>query len=298
MRLLSFSVNGAATYGVQAKGGVLDLRATDPSFPKTLRGFVALGEPVMEHARSLLAEAQPSDLLGLDAITHLPVLPDPSKFICLGLNFTDHAAEGGFDIPSYPALFMRASSSLIADGAPLVRPRASNTFDYEAELGVVIGKKGRHISEADALDHVFGYTVFNDGSVREYQRKTHQWTAGKNFDGTGALGPAIVTTDELPEGMAGMRIQSRLNGEVLQDSSLSDMIFSVARTVSILSEIMTLEPGDVIAMGTPAGVGHARRPQLWMKPGDVCEIEIEGLGILRNPVVDEPSAAPITQAAE
>ena len=152
---------------------------------------------------------------------------------------------------------------------------------------VIVGKGGRHIDEADALDHVFGYTVFNDGSIRDYQRRTHQWTPGKNFDATGAVGPVVVTPDELPGGADGLRIQSRLNGETMQDANTSDMMFKVDQTIAILSEVMTLEPGDMIAMGTPPGVGHARKPPVWMKPGDVVEAEIEGIGVLRNPIIDE-----------
>lgn len=224
------------------------------------------------------------------AVTDItPALPvaRPGKIVCLGLNFAEHAREGGYDVPDYPAMFLRASTSMIPSQAPMVLPTASQTFDYETELMVIIGKGGRHIAEADALDHVFGYTTFNDGSVREYQRKTHQWTAGKNFDGTGAVGPVVVTPDEVPDGASGLRISTRLNGRYLQDSNTSDMIFTVARTVAIVSEIMTLEPGDMIAFGTPPGVGHARKPQVWMKAGDVVEVEIEGIGICRNAIVAE-----------
>ncbi|MCL4674683.1 MAG: fumarylacetoacetate hydrolase family protein [Pararhodobacter sp.] len=223
----------------------------------------------------------------LAQITPTPLLERPGKIVCLGLNYAEHAREGGYDVPDYPAMFLRAATSMIAAEAPMILPKASVTFDYEAELMVIIGKGGRHIAQADALDHVFGYSAFNDGSVREYQRKTHQWTAGKNFDGTGAVGPCVVTPDELPAGASGLRISTRLNGRVLQDSNTSDMIFPVARTIAIVSEIMTLEPGDMIAFGTPPGVGHARKPQLWMKAGDVVEVEIEGIGICRNPIVAE-----------
>lgn len=209
------------------------------------------------------------------------------KFICVGLNFTDHAKEGGNPIPDYPALFLRVHSSLIAHGEPLVAPKASHTFDYEAELTIVIGKGGRHIPEASALDHVFGYTIFNDGSVRAYQRKSTQWTAGKNFDKTGPVGPVVVTSDELPPGATGLGIRSILNGQVLQNGTTDDFIFSVAKVVSTVSEIMTLEPGDMIATGTPAGVGYPRKPPIFMKNGDEIVIEIDGIGRLVNPVVDE-----------
>lgn len=241
-----------------------------------------------------------SDAASIPVSDITPTLPlaRPGKIVCLGLNYAEHAREGGYDIPDYPAMFMRVSTSMIPAGAPMVLPTASHTFDYETELMVIIGKGGRHISEADGLNHVFGYTTFNDGSVREYQRKTHQWTAGKNFDGTGAVGPIVVTPDEVPEGASGLSIQTRLNDRVMQDSNTADMIFPVARTIAIVSEIMTLEPGDMIAFGTPPGVGHARKPQLWMKDGDVVEVEIEGIGICRNPIVAEDTIKAQGVAAE
>jgi len=236
----------------------------------------ALPVPAADALSCAVAEVRPA----------LPVAR-PGKIVCLGLNYAEHAREGGYAVPDYPAMFLRAPTSIMASDAPMVLPGVSTTFDYEAELMVVIGKGGRHIGEAEALDHVFGYTTFNDGSVRDYQRKTHQWTAGKNFDATGAIGPVVVTTDEVPKGAHGLRIATRLNGRVLQDSNTADMIFPVARTIAIVSEIMTLEPGDLIAFGTPPGVGHARTPQVWMRPGDVVEVEIEGIGICRNEIVAE-----------
>lgn len=235
-----------------------------------------------------------SDAASIPVGDIVPALPiaRPGKIVCLGLNYAEHAREGGYDIPDYPAMFMRVNTSMVPAEAPMVLPTASHTFDYETELMVIIGKGGRHIMEADGLDHVFGYTTFNDGSVREYQRKTHQWTAGKNFDGTGAVGPIVVTPDEVPMGASGLSIQTRLNDRIVQDSNTSDMIFPVAKTIAIVSEIMTLEPGDMIAFGTPPGVGHARKPQLWMKDGDVVEVEIEGIGVCRNPIIAEtPSSA-------
>lgn len=244
------------------------------------------------------ASAASGEVIALSDITPALPLARPGKIVCLGLNYAEHAREGGYDIPDYPAMFMRVSTSMIPADAPMVLPTASHTFDYETELMVIIGKGGRHISEADALDHVFGYTTFNDGSVREYQRKTHQWTAGKNFDGTGAVGPIVVTPDEVPTGANGLQIQTRLNDRVVQNSNTSDMIFPVAKTIAIVSEIMTLEPGDMIAFGTPPGVGHARKPQLWMKDGDVVEVEIEGIGICRNPIVAEGSSNTQGIAAE
>lgn len=229
-----------------------------------------------------------------------PALPveTPPTVICLGLNYVEHIKEGGYDIPDYPALFMRGTSSIMAAGAPMVRPACSETLDYEAELMLIIGTGGRHIQEADALDHVFGYTVFNDGSVREYQRKTHQWTPGKNFDQTGAIGPYVVTPDEVPEGASGLKIESRVGAEILQSSNTGNMIWSVAKTIAIISEYTTLRPGDHIALGTPPGVGHAKKPNpRWLVPGETVEIEIEGIGICASPIVDEADF-PARAAAE
>jgi 2-keto-4-pentenoate hydratase/2-oxohepta-3-ene-1,7-dioic acid hydratase in catechol pathway len=216
----------------------------------------------------------------------LPPIPVPGKVICLGLNYAAHAKEGGNVIPDYPALFLRATTSLVAHGQPILRPACSDKLDYEAELAIIIGRRAKNVAEADALPYIAGYACFNDGSVRDYQRKSTQWTAGKNFDATGGFGPDLVTADALPPGAYGLRVVTRLNGETLQDGNTSDMIFSVPRTLAILSAAMTLEPGDVIITGTPAGVGYARKPPIYMKAGDVCEIEIEGMGTLRNPIAD------------
>ncbi|MEP3427430.1 MAG: fumarylacetoacetate hydrolase family protein [Roseibium sp.] len=245
----------------------------------------------------LLAQKDQASSEAVSSIT--PALPvsRPGKIICLGLNYVDHIKEGGYDVPTYPALFMRSQTSMIPAGAPMIRPSCSEQLDYEAELMVIVGKGGKHISEADALGHVFGYTIFNDGSVREYQRKTHQWTPGKNFDATGPLGPVVVTPDELPVGAEGLKIESRVGSEILQSAKTSDMLWSVARTIATISEYSTLEPGDLIAMGTPPGVGHAKKPQRWLRPGEVVEVEIEGIGICANPIVAEEDVVS-TEAAE
>ena len=239
----------------------------------------------------MAAIREASDLdASVDVAVITPALPveRPGTIICLGLNYTDHIKEGGYEIPDYPALFMRGRQSIMAAGQPMVRPTCSERLDYEAELMVIIGKGGRHISEADALDHVFGYTVFNDGSVRDYQRKTHQWTPGKNFDNTGAIGPYVVTPNEVPEGASGLKIESRVGSEILQSSNTGNMIWSAASAISIISEYTTLQPGDHIALGTPPGVGHAKKPNpRWLKPGEVVEVEIEGIGICASPIVDE-----------
>jgi len=228
------------------------------------------------------------DAIAVSAITPALPIAKPGTIICLGLNYIEHIKEGGYDIPDYPALFMRGKNSIMAAGAPLVRPTCSQQLDYEAELMVIIGKGGRHISEADALNHVFAYTVFNDGSVRDYQRKTHQWTPGKNFDNTGAIGPYSVTPGDLPEGAKGLKIESRVGTEVLQSSNTENMIWGVAKAIAIISEYTTLESGDHIALGTPPGVGHAKKPEpRWLKPGEVVDIDIEQIGICSNPIVDE-----------
>jgi 2-keto-4-pentenoate hydratase/2-oxohepta-3-ene-1,7-dioic acid hydratase in catechol pathway len=214
----------------------------------------------------------------------LPPVPNPGKIICIGLNYRAHAIEGGNPIPDYPAVFMRCTTSLAAPGGAMIYPECSDKLDYEAELAVIIGKTARNVAAANALDHVAGYSCFNDGSVRDYQRKSTQWTMGKNFDGTGGFGPDLVTPDELPAGASGLRIVARLNGEIMQDSNTGDMIFDVATLIATLSEAMTLEPGDVIATGTPSGVGYARTPPVFMCLGDVTEIEIECIGTLSNTV--------------
>ncbi len=243
------------------------------------------------NAPELLAEVAAkiprSDKIAVTDI--IPALPieRPGKTICLGLNYVDHVKEGGYDIPTYPALFMRGLESLMPSGAPMVRPKCSHKLDYEVELMVIIGKGGRHISPDTALDHVFGYTVFNDGSVRDYQRKTHQWTPGKNFDSTGAIGPYVVTPEDLPAGASGLKIESRVGTEILQSANTEEMMWPVNKTIATISEFATLNPGDMIAMGTPPGVGHARTPPRFLKPGEVIEVEVEGIGICANPVVDE-----------
>lgn len=211
----------------------------------------------------------------------------PGKIVCMGLNYAEHAKEGGNARPDYPSFFMRGATSLLAHGKDMIRPRVSAKLDYEAELTVIIGKTARHLTEANALDCVAGYSCFNDGSIRDYQRKSAQWTIGKNFDATGGFGPWIVTPDELPEGCAGLRIQSRLNGNVMQDANTADFLWNVKEALVLISGCMTLEPGDVIITGTPAGVGYARNPPVWMQPGDTIEVEIEGIGTLRHGIADE-----------
>ncbi|MEL6450101.1 MAG: fumarylacetoacetate hydrolase family protein [Pseudomonadota bacterium] len=284
MRFMVGSVDGAQSVFLIKDAQAYDVSAKLPGIGPDLTALAADAD----------LAAQVAALPDLGAPTSVaditPALPiaRPGTIICLGLNYVEHIKEGGYDIPDYPALFMRGANSIMAAGAPMVRPTCSDKLDYEAELMVIIGKGGRHIAEADALDHVFGYTVFNDGSVRDYQRKTHQWTPGKNFDDTGAIGPIVVTPDDLPEGAKGLKIESRVGDEILQSSNTENMIWSAAVAISIISEYTTLEPGDHIALGTPPGVGHAKKPNpRWLIPGEVVEVEIEGIGICASPIVDE-----------
>jgi 2-keto-4-pentenoate hydratase/2-oxohepta-3-ene-1,7-dioic acid hydratase in catechol pathway len=266
---------------------IVDLNRVLPEVPSDARQALLAGVDLLAAGRHAIERAAQGERQPLAGIRLAPVVPEPGKTVCLGLNYYDHAAESGRDKPVYPWFFLRADTSLLAHGAASPRPRVSEKFDYEAELAVVIGKRARHVKREDALDHVFGYACFNDISVRDYQKRTPQWTIGKNFDRTGAFGPVLVSADELPAGGAGLRIQSRLNGQVMQDANTRDMIWDVAETIALLTECLTLEPGDVIAMGTPAGVGQSRTPPVWMKPGDTIEVEIEGVGLLVNTIEDE-----------
>ena len=287
MKLMMFQRGRSTVLGLVEGKAVIDLGIADPALPRDLKSLIAAGVGALAAAKAAAANAPASARFVLDAMKPALPIAHPTKFICVGLNYALHAKEGGHEIPTYPSFFLRVPTSLVAAGAPVTRPKASIQLDYECELTIVIGKGGRHIPEEKALDHVFGYTLFNDVSVRDFQRKTSQWMPGKNFDGTGPLGPWIVTADELPAGASGLRITTRVNGETMQDSNTSDMIFSTARTITLLSEFMTLEPGDLIATGTPSGVAHARNPPAWMKAGDTVAVEIEHIGVLTNPVVDE-----------
>ncbi len=279
MRLAKVSKGGQIGLATR-KGDEIRAVFGDPALHDLDALIAAGGEALTRAAEAASAGAvvKESDL------SFLPPLQRAPKIICLGLNYKDHAAEGGFQVPEFPTLFGRFNSSLIGHGAPILKPTVSDALDYEGELVAVIGKRGKNIAAANALEHVIAYSVFNDGSVRDYQMKTPQWTAGKNFDDTGAFGPWLVSADELPPGAAGLKIETRLNGQVVQSATTSDMVFDVATTVTLLSTFMTLEAGDVLVMGTPAGIGLARKPPLFMKPGDVCEVEIERVGLLRNPI--------------
>jgi acylpyruvate hydrolase len=285
MRFLIFKSHGIEGIGVlDPAGTVRGFLANDKRYPGNLDHLVAGGE---EALRSVSKKLMAGELFDQQQIDMLPPLSASPKIICIGLNYSAHAREGGFEIPAYPAVFVRFRSSLIGHRAPLLRPKISDKFDYEGELVAVIGRGGRRMTKESALSHVIGYSVFNDGSIRDYQMKSTQWTMGKNFNGTGAFGPYLVTPDELPPGATGLSVKTRLNGQIVQDGNTSDLIFDVATLISTLSEAFPLQSGDIIVTGTPSGVGFARKPPLFMKAGDVCEVEIEGVGTLVNPVVDE-----------
>lgn len=289
MRLISYENQGRA-----AIGAVRSADATD-FVDLGAAGFAPAGDMTallaapggLAAAKTAMAAAPAQARKPLAGIRYLPVVPRPPKILCLGLNYADHAKEGGHAKPDYPSFFMRGATSQVAHQQAIVRPKVSIKLDYEAELAVIIGARARHLTQADALACVAGYSCYNDGSVRDYQRKTSQWTIGKNFDATGGFGPWLVTADELPAGAAGLRIQSRLNGRIMQDANTRDFLVDVVEALCLITECMTLEPGDVIITGTPGGVGHARTPPVWMAPGDVCEIDIEGIGVLSNPIADE-----------
>jgi len=285
MRISAFDKNGNDTLGVHVGETLVDLSLAAPDLPQDLRGLLEAGQ--LEQAYEVAKKAPASAQVSREGIVYRPPISNAPKIICLGLNYYAHAAEGGYDKPEFPTFFMRCNTSLVGCGQPIIRPQCSIKLDYEAELVAVIGKRAKHVKAENAHDYVAGYSVFNDGSIRDYQKRPPQWTLGKNFDNTGGFGPDFVTSDELPAGAVGLRIQSRLNGEILQDSNTDKMIFNVAETIAILTECLTLEPGDVLVMGTPDGVGHARTPPVWMKDGDTVEIEIEGIGLLTNPIVDE-----------
>lgn len=282
MKLVSFEVNGRASYGVLNGDKVIDLGLRFGSQFADLRAVLeADALPQLKAA----AEQTPATLTLAD-IKLLPVIANPGKILCVGLNYKSHVAETKRPDADKPAIFVRFSDSLAADGAPLVRPATTERFDYEGELAIVIGRGGRNISQADAFDHIAGYACFNDGTARDWQRHTHQWTPGKNFPGTGPFGPALVTADEVGD-VNQLSIATRLNGEVVQQASLSDLIFTIPVIIEYLSGFTTLSPGDVIATGTPGGVGDRRDPPRYLNDGDIVEVEISKVGILRNTVRNE-----------
>ncbi|MEY4268981.1 MAG: hypothetical protein RLZZ58_197, partial [Pseudomonadota bacterium] len=267
--------DGTASFGEIVQDDVLDYGSGGG--PVSLMAALEAGGPVAPDGGT----AYP-----LAAVRLLPVIPDPGKILCVGLNYASHVAETGRDQKEHPAIFTRWADTLVGPGAPLIKPAATDRFDYEGELAIIIGKGGRAISAADALDHVAGYAVFMDASARDWQRHNIQFTPGKNFPATGGFGPAMVTPDEIAD-IGSQRVQTRLNGQLVQDQPVSDMIWDIAAIIAYCSAFTPLAPGDVIATGTPGGVGDKRTPPLYMQAGDVVEVSVGDVGTLTNPVIDE-----------
>lgn len=282
MKLATFLLDGKETYGAVTDDGVVDLGARlgkEAADLKALIGGGHLGKAA-DAVKGAKADAS------VDAITFLPVIPNPDKLVCVGLNYKTHIAETGRSDSPYPVLFARWADAQVGHGQPMLLPKNSDKFDYEGELAVIIGTPARHVSKATALEHVAGYSIYNDGSIRDFQRHTHQFHPGKNFPGTGGFGPWMVTADEIPDPTT-MRLITRLNGEVMQDSTTDLMVFDVPTLIEYISSFTQLNPGDVIVSGTPGGVGFARKPPVFMKVGDTIEVEIDRIGTLVNPIQAE-----------
>jgi 2-keto-4-pentenoate hydratase/2-oxohepta-3-ene-1,7-dioic acid hydratase in catechol pathway len=280
MKLVSYMVDGKATFGVVAGDGIVNATRCLGGRFSTLRQ--ALAADALDEVRRATTGQAPDHWIS--DVKFLPVVPDPQRIVCVGINYRSHAEETGRDISPAPSVFLRLPDTLVGHGGALVRPKVSDKFDFEGELAFVIGRAGRHVAEADALQYVAGYSCFVDGSVRDYQK--FSVTSGKNFPATGSLGPVLVTTDEIPDPTR-LTLVTRLNGQEMQHSGTDMLIYSIPQVIKFISDFTGLAAGDVIATGTPAGVGHRRTPPVWMKAGDVLEVEISGIGTLRNPVIDE-----------
>ena len=282
MKFMSFTAAGRASWGLARDDGIVDLGARFGAAAPTLRRFLDLRAAGFEAAlpRGAVADYRP------DEVVHAPVIGDPAKIICVGLNFEEHRQETGRPKADHPALFTRFADTLVGHGRPILCPPVSTALDYEGEVAVIIGRPGYRVPADRAHELVAGFACFNDATLRDWQRHTHQFTPGKNFPATGGFGPAMVTPDDVPD-FAGLKIETRLNGAVMQQARLGEMVFPVGRVIAYVTGFTPLNPGDVIAMGTPGGVGFKREPQVFMKPGDRVEVVIEGIGHLLNPVSDE-----------
>jgi 2-keto-4-pentenoate hydratase/2-oxohepta-3-ene-1,7-dioic acid hydratase in catechol pathway len=284
VKLCTFSRDGEQRLGAARGEAIVDLRAADPALPASMLELLQGGDAALERARRALASAGAEHEVARAGATLLPPVPNPAKIACIGLNYRDHAAEVKMELPQHVTVFAKWPNTLIGDGAPIVIPSLSHRVDYEAELAFVIGKRAQAVAEDEADAFVAGYTCFNDVSVRDYQMRTSQWTLGKVFDTHGPCGPFLVTRDEVPDPQ-NLRIRCSIGAETLQDSSTAQMVFGVRRLIAELSAVMTLEPGDIVATGTPAGVGTSRTPKRWIQPGETVRVEIERLGVLENPAV-------------
>ena len=290
MRIVGFEAEGGLRLGVVEGDQVIDLQAVDAKVPADLGAVLAANNGDLKSLGDIAKRAPASARRPLKGLKFGLPVAKPGKILCLGLNYLEHVKEGTQrdNIPKFPTIFMRCLTSMVPHEQPIIRPKVSEQLDYEAELMLIVGKRAKHLTMANATSCIAGYSCSNEGSVREFQRKTTQWDMGKNFDRTGGFGPWMVTADELPDAGKGLKIASRLNGTVMQSDNTDNMMFPVADMLVYVTQGMTLEPGDIIFTGTPSGVGHARKPNpIWMKQGDVCEIEVEGIGVLRNPIQDE-----------
>jgi 2-keto-4-pentenoate hydratase/2-oxohepta-3-ene-1,7-dioic acid hydratase in catechol pathway len=289
MKIVGFEQDKQLHLGVVQGDAVIDLQAVDPKVPANLADVLQATNGDLSSLADLAKKAPAAAHRPLGSIKYALPVARAGKIICLGLNYMDHVKEGKYadNIPKFPTIFFRVQTSLAAHQQPLIRPLVSETFDYEAELVAVIGKRCKHVKKEDAASVIAGWSCFNEGSIREYQRRTTQWDMGKNFDQTGGFGPCFVSADEVPTLGKGLKIESRLNGKVMQSDNTDNMMFPVAETIADISQGMTLEPGDILVTGTPSGVGHARKPPAWMRHGDTIEVEIEGVGLLSNPIEDE-----------
>jgi 2-keto-4-pentenoate hydratase/2-oxohepta-3-ene-1,7-dioic acid hydratase in catechol pathway len=290
MKIVGFEAEGGLRLGVVEGDQVIDLQAVDAKVPADLGAVLAANNGDLKSLGDIAKRAPASARRPLKGLKFGLPVARPGKILCLGLNYLEHVKEGTQrdNIPKFPTIFMRCLTSMVPHEQPIIRPKVSEQLDYEAELMLVVGKRAKHLTMANATSCIAGYSCSNEGSVREFQRKTTQWDMGKNFDRTGGFGPWMVTADELPDAGKGLKIESRLNGTVMQSDNTDNMMFPVADMLVYVTQGMTLEPGDIIFTGTPSGVGHARKPNpVWMKQGDVCEIEIEGIGVLRNPIQNE-----------
>jgi 2-keto-4-pentenoate hydratase/2-oxohepta-3-ene-1,7-dioic acid hydratase in catechol pathway len=281
MKFASFAIDGRASYGLVEGDRILDIGALKPAGAMDLRSAIARGP--LDRLVRYRGEAT---AIPVDRVTWLPVIPNPDKILCVGLNYESHRREAGRAEVEHPTIFLRVASSQVGHCDNIWRPRVSHHLDYEGELAVIVGRPGRYIAEADAFAHIAGYACYNEASVRDWQRHTHQFTPGKNFQRTGAFGPYLVTPDEVGD-VGALKLETRLNGAVVQRAYVDQMIFSIARIIAYCSEFTRLEPGDVIATGTPGGVGFKRTPPVFMKPGDRVEVEITGLGTLINGIEDD-----------
>ena len=285
MKVVTFERNGARSYGILENDRVLDVGSRLASRYADLRSVLAAGAL----QELLIASTQGAPTFRVDEVNFEPVIPNPEKILCVGLNYISHRTETKRPETKYPSIFTRFADTQVGHETPVLRPSFSTAFDYEGELAVMIGRGGRYISEQDVGAHIAGYSCYNDVSVRDWQRHTAQWTPGKNFPNTGAFGPSLVTPDEIPD-LGALTLTTRLNGKVMQEAPISDLIFSVPVIVSYISKFTPLYPGDVIATGTPGGVGDRRDPPVYMKDGDIVEVEIDRIGILRNVVQSDAHA--------